>query len=76
MMAFPLQAGTFPAQSAFSSGQADNERKSDGRDSPIVGMWVVNLYVGTTTQLYDRVIEQFSSDGSWKRLLRRLEGER
>lgn len=63
-MAFSLQAGTIPTlQSNLSGGKADNERKSDGHDS-IVGTWIVNLYVGTTPQLYDRVIEQFSADGN------------
>jgi hypothetical protein len=52
------------AQTASPGDQDQEEGRSEGRHAPIVGMWTVDFYVGTTSQLYDRAIQQFYADGN------------
>src|SRR3954447_11446382 len=65
----PLLQSQIPPSTAEAqvglSGKLDQEEDRSGhRHAPIVGMWTVNFYVGTTSQLYDVAIEQFYADGN------------
>jgi hypothetical protein len=52
------------AQTSSPGEQDQQGRRSERRRAPIVGMWTVDFYVGTSNQLYDRAIEQFYADGN------------
>jgi hypothetical protein len=61
-----LQTPLSSAQAQTSSpGDQDQQGgRSERHRAPIVGMWTVDFYVGTSNQLYDRAIEQFYADGN------------
>jgi hypothetical protein len=52
------------AQTPSPGDQDQQGSRSERRRAPIVGMWTVDFYVGTSNQLYDRAIEQFYADGN------------
>ena len=57
-----LQSQSRPPASILGSSSSENENEK--HDAKIVGLWTVNFYVGTTTELWDYGLEVFYADGN------------
>lgn len=52
-----------PRTGPSAAGKQEDDR-SNQRNAQIVGLWITNFYIGNTTELYDKAIEQFFADGN------------
>jgi hypothetical protein len=64
LLEFQTPLSSAEVQTALPGDQDQKDGRSERRHAPIVGMWTVDFYVGTSNQLYDRAIEQFYADGN------------
>jgi hypothetical protein len=62
LLEFQTPASLPEAQTPSSEDQDEEQGRSERRHAPIVGMWLVDFYVGTTVS--DKGIQQFYADGN------------